>query len=212
MEKTMRERIAMGELYTDMGEGLPEERMRAKELAYDYNRTRPSNVAKRLALLHSIFGSVGENVWVEQGITVVYGTNTTIGNNCFINSNITLIDDYTISIGNGVAIAPNVTICATGHPVHHELRPHGVMYSLPVAIKDNVWIGTGVIICPGVTIGENSVIGAGSVVTKDIPANTIAVGNPCRVLREITDRDKEYYYHDKKIDLKDYKTLGLIQE
>lgn len=95
----------------------------------------------------------------------------------------------------------NVTLCATGHPIHPMLRAQSGMYSFPITIGDNVWIGAGVIVLPGVTIGENAVIGAGSIVTKDIPANVVAVGNPCRVLREITDRDKEYYYHDLRVDM-----------
>ena len=110
------------------------------------------------------------------------------------------MDDYIINIGSGVLMAPNVTISATGHPVHYKLRPHGEMYSFPVTIGDNVWIGSGTIIMPGVTIGSNSVIGAGSIVTKDIPADCIAVGNPCKVLREITDDDLIYYYKNRRVD------------
>ena len=120
--------------------------------------------------------------------------------NTYINSNLTLVDDYIINIGSGVLMAPNVTISATGHPVHYKLRPHGEMYSFPVTIGDNVWIGSGTIIMPGVTIGSNSVIGAGSIVTKDIPADCIAVGNPCKVLREITDDDLIYYYKNRRVD------------
>ncbi len=130
---------------------------------------------------------------------VAVGKTVTLGDNVYINSNLTLMDDYKITIGNGVLIAPNVVITTTGHPVHHSLRTHGEMYSFEVTIKDNVWIGSNVVICPGVTIGENSVIGAGSIVLRDVPANCVAAGNPCRVLREITDRDLEYYYKDLRV-------------
>lgn len=130
---------------------------------------------------------------------VAVGKTVTLGDNVYINSNLTLVDDYKITIGNGVLIAPNVVISTTGHPVHHSLCTHGEMYSFEVTIKDNVWIGSNVVICPGVTIGENSVIGAGSIVLRDVPANCVAAGNPCRVLREITDRDLEYYYKDLRV-------------
>ena len=133
-------------------------------------------------------------------LTLAFGKTVSIGDNTYINSNLTLVDDYIINIGSGVLMAPNVTISATGHPVHYKLRPHGEMYSFPVTIGDNVWIGSGTIIMPGVTIGSNSVIGAGSIVTKDIPADCIAVGNPCKVLREITDDDLIYYYKNRRVD------------
>ena len=114
--------------------------------------------------------------------------------------NLTIVDDYTVTIGDNVLIAPNVTLSVTGHPVHHELRKNGEMYSFPITIGNNVWIGSHVVINPGVTIGDNSVIGAGSVVTKDIPPNVVAAGVPCRVIREINDRDKQYYFKDFKVE------------
>ncbi|WP_050183519.1 DapH/DapD/GlmU-related protein [Domibacillus robiginosus] len=192
------EKMAKGLLWTDTGEYL-QAQTRAKELMYDFNHLRPGEKEKRMELIHEIFGAVGKSVWIEPPLTFARGKTVTIGDDCYINANLTLVDDYQITIGNGVLIAPNVTITVTGHPVHHELRKHGEMYTFPVTICDNVWIGANVVILPGVTIGENSVIGAGSVVTKDIPKNVIAVGNPCRVFREITDRDKEYYYKDRKL-------------
>ncbi len=198
--KTMRERIANGDLFTDMCEGLPEDRLNGKELMYDFNHTRPSEQEKRMDLMRKMFGSLGENCWIEPPINFSYGSNVFIGDFFYANFNLTLVDDYKITIGNGVLIAPNVTISVTGHPVHYELRKNGDMYAFPVTIEDNVWIGSGVTIGPGVTIGKNSVIGAGSIVTKDIPANVVAVGNPCKVLREITDKDKEFYYKDRKVE------------
>jgi galactoside O-acetyltransferase len=196
---TMRERIANGELFTDMCEGLPDDRLKGKQLAYEFNHTRPSDMDKRIELLHAMFGAFGENGWIEPPINICYGSNVIIGDNFYANVNLTLVDDTKITIGNNVLISPNVTIAATGHPVHPELRKNGEMYAFPIIIEDYVWIGSGAILCAGVTIGKNSVIGAGSVVTKDIPANVVAVGNPCQVLREITEKDKEYYYKNRKV-------------
>lgn len=195
---TMEERMEKGLLWTDTGEYI-EEQTRAKALMYEFNMLHPSKREKRIELLHEIFASVGEDVWMEPPLTVARGKTVTIGNNCYFNSNLTLVDDYKITIGNGVLVAPNVTIATTGHPVHPALRPNGEMYSFPVVIEDNVWIGCNVVIMPGVTIGENSVVGAGSVVTKDVPPNVVAAGNPCRILRPITERDLEYYYKNRKL-------------
>jgi galactoside O-acetyltransferase len=197
---SQRENIANGKLFTDMCEGLPEERLRAKELVYEFTHTRPSEVEKRIKLMNEIFGAFGEGSWIEPPINLCYGNNVFIGDHFYANYNLSLVDDYKIIIGNNVLIGPNVTIAVTGHPVHPELRRHGEMYAFPVTIEDYVWIGSGAIICPGVTIGKNSVIGAGSVVTKDIPANVVAVGNPCKMIREINDKDKAYYYKDLKVE------------
>lgn len=194
----MEKRKARGYLWTDTKEYF-ELQSRAKGLCYDFNHLRPEEREARVKMLPSIFGSVGENVWIEPPLMLAVGKTVSLGNNVYINSNLTLVDDYTIEIGNGVLIAPNVVITTTGHPVHHSLRTHGEMYSFKVRICDNVWIGSSTVICPGVTIGENSVIGAGSVVLRDIPANCVAAGNPCRVIRPITDHDLEYYYRDLKI-------------
>lgn len=172
---------------------------RCKELVKRFNETPACAFEAREALLHDIFGEVGENVWINSPLTAAVGKYVSIGEGAYANMNLTLIDDWKIIIGKNVLIGPNVTICTTGHPVHPDHRADG-MYSFPVTIGDNVWIGGNVFILPGVTIGDNSVIGAGSIVTKDIPANVIAVGNPCKVLREITDRDAEYYYGDRRFD------------
>jgi galactoside O-acetyltransferase len=196
---TMEERKAKGLLWTDTDEAIKAQ-IKARGLCYDFNHLRPEEREKRVQMLSDIFGSVGDNVWIEPPLTLAFGKTVTIGDGTYINSNLTLVDDYKITIGSGVLIAPNVTISSTGHPVHYKLRPHGEMYSFEVVIKDNVWIGSNVVICPGVTIGENSVIGAGSIVLNDIPANCIAAGNPCKVIREITDRDLEYYYKDYKVE------------
>lgn len=162
----------LGLLYTDHCEGLPEERCAGKALAYDYNMTRPSEETRRRELLPKLFGSFGRNGWVEPPVRVAYGSHTHIGDNFYANFNLTVVDDATVTIGNNVLIAPNVTISTAGHPIDAEVRASGQQFSLPV------------------TIGRNSVIGAGSVVTKSIPPNVVAVGVPCRVLREITEADK----------------------
>lgn len=197
---TLRERIAKGMLFTDMSEGLPEDRLHGKELMFDFNHTRPSEEEKRIKLMGEMFGSIGKNSWIEPPIYFAYGSNIFIGDNFYANFNFTIVDDYTVTIGDNVFIAPNVTISVTGHPVHHELRNTGEMYSFPVTIGNNVWVGSNVVINPGVKIGDNSVIGAGSVVTKNIPPNVVAAGVPCKVIREITDRDKIYYFKDFKVE------------
>ncbi|WP_454843656.1 maltose acetyltransferase domain-containing protein [Rahnella aceris] len=188
-----REKMNIGELYTDMDEGLPEERGAGKERVYDFNLTRPSEEAKRLQLLRSIMGSLGESCWIEPPLRVAYGTHIHIGNHFYANFNLTVVDDATVTIGNNVMIAPNVTLATAGHPIDPDIRITGQQFSLPIVIEDNVWLGTGVIVNPGVTIGRNSVIGAGSVVAKSIPPDVVAAGVPCRVLRPITASDREAF-------------------
>lgn len=197
---TQRERMRTGRLFTDMTEGMPEERMRGKELVYDFNQTRPSEQEKRMSIAKKIFGKIGRDFWIEPPVHFAYGSNIYIGDKFYANFNLTIVDDTDVIIGNHVLIAPNVTISTTGHPLDPDLRNTRQMYSFPVEIEDNVWLGSGVIINPGMTIGRNSVIGAGSIVTRNIPSNVIAVGNPCKVLREISDRDKIYYYKDLKVE------------
>ncbi|WP_405725848.1 DapH/DapD/GlmU-related protein [Anaerotignum sp.] len=192
------EKMAKGYLWEDTEAYLEEQRI-AKELMYDFNQSRPSEGEKRKKIAKQLFGYVGEDVFIQQPITIARGKTVTIGDGTYINSNLMLVDDYHITIGKNCLIAPNVSITTTGHPVDPELRAKK-MYSFPVTIENNVWIGMGAIILPGVTIGENSIIGAGSVVTKDIPANVIAFGSPCKVWRAIDERDKEYYYRNLRLD------------
>ncbi|AWK52732.1 galactoside O-acetyltransferase [Clostridium beijerinckii] len=197
---TIREKMKNGMLYIDVGEGLEEERKRCKELLYDYNNTRPSEEEKRKNLLKKLLGDMGEHIWIEAPVHMAYGINVHIGNNFYANFNLVIVDDIDVYIGENVMIAPNVTITPTGHPVDSDLRRPGTQFSIPVRIGNDVWIGSNAVILPGITIGDNSVIGAGSVVTHDIPENVVAVGNPCRVLRKINERDKEYYYKNRRIE------------
>ena len=196
---TIRERMKAGHLYTDLGEGLDEERERCKELVYDYNLTRPSEWERRRDLLKQLLGSCGTGIWIEPPLHMAYGKHVHIGDGFYANFNLVLVDDVEIYIGDNVMIAPNVTISPTGHPVHPDLRRGGTQFSFPVRIGADVWIGANVVILPGVTVGMSSVIGAGSVVTRNVPENVVAVGNPCRVVRSINARDKEYYYRDRKV-------------
>ncbi|MBC3515684.1 sugar O-acetyltransferase [Neobittarella massiliensis] len=163
---------------------------RASQLTYDYNLTRITEVQKRDEILRDLFAKVGEKPLIEPPFHCDRGFFTTIGNNFYANFGFTLLDSGEVVIGDDVQIGPNVTICTASHPVHPEERIQGGIINEPVHIGNNVWIGAHVFIGPGVHIGDNAVIGAGSIVIRDIPANTVAVGNPCRVLRQITDADR----------------------
>lgn len=199
----LEEKMKSGELYNcspeEMDEALIGRLMECKELLYEFNSSRPSEGEKREKIIRKLFAEAGENCYLEPPFYANWGCNMHVGRNFYANFSLTVVDDADIFIGDDVMIAPNVTIATGTHPVCPELRAQVYQYNLPVHIGSRVWIGAGAVILPGVTIGDNSVIGAGSVVTKDIPANVVAVGNPCRVLREITERDYEYYYRDRKI-------------
>lgn len=195
----LKEQMQTGKVYVESGHTDPEDiayeketeaqRLLAKDLCYEYNNTRPTDIKSREEILAKLLGSAGEGLWMEPPVHFAYGSNTHVGHHVYANFNLTVVDDGECRIGNYVMFAPNVVISTTGHPVHPSFRDKGAQFSLPVTIGDHVWIGSNVTILPGVTIGENSVIGAGSVVTKDIPANVVATGVPCRVMRPITDED-----------------------
>lgn len=195
---TEQEKMKQGYLWNDDEENMALQ-AHAKSIVRKFNSLPPENMEERAALLKQVFGYVGENVWIVPPFTAAVGKYVSIGDGTYANMNLTLIDDWKITIGKNVLIGPNVTLCTTGHPVHPKHRGDG-MYSFPITIGDNVWIGGNVIVLPGVTIGENSVIGAGSVVTKDIPANVVAFGSPCKVYREINERDTEYYFQNRRFD------------
>lgn len=198
---TTRERMQSGKLYFCTDEEIAKEQLECLEILYDYNHTRPSESQKREQILKNLLAEIGENCYIEPPLHANWGKYTHFGNNVYANFNLTLVDDTDIFVGDNVMFGPNVIIATAGHSVDPPLREKVAQFNIPVRIGKNVWIGAGAIVLPGVTIGDHSVIGAGSVVTKDIPPNVVAVGNPCRVLREINDRDKEYYYKDLKIDL-----------
>lgn len=195
------ERMKSGRIYFCTDEELAKEQLKCLDKLYDYNQTRPTEAARRKQLLKELFAEVGKNCYVEPPLHANWAKHTHFGSNVYANFNLTLVDDTDIFVGDSVMFGPNVTVATAGHPVDPELRRKVAQFNLPVHIGNNVWIGAGAVILPGVSIGDNSVVGAGSIVTRDIPANVVAVGNPCRVLREIGEHDREYYYKDRRIDL-----------
>lgn len=200
--KEIRERMYGQKLYYCNDESLMSEQMKALELLYDFNKTRPSEQDKREKMLKKMFAETGDDCYIEPPFHANWGgKNVHFGNGVYANFNLTMVDDCDIFVGNNVMFGPNVTLSAGTHPIHPELRSKQAQYNIPIHIGNNVWIGANSVILPGVNIGDNSVIGAGSVVTKDIPSNVVAVGNPCRVLREINENDMKYYYRDMKIDI-----------
>lgn len=196
------ERMKAGKVYFPTDEKIELDQKMCAEKLYDFNQTRPSEGGKRTAMLKDMFAKIGENCYVEPPLRANWGCrHVYFGNDVYANFNLTLVDDADIYVGNHVMFAPNVVVATAGHTINPALRKKQAQFNLPVHIKDNVWIGAGVVILPGVTIGENTVIGAGSVVTKNIPDNVVAFGNPCEVVRQIGERDREYYYQDLKLDL-----------
>lgn len=199
-----KERMLAGLPYKAWLDGLTEERIACKEKIYELNIISPADYGKIPELLKELFGKTGERVYLEPPFHCDYGYNIEVGDNFFANYNLTILDVAQVTIGCNAQIAPNVSIYTAGHPVHPDSRNSGYEYGIPVTIGDNVWIGGNTVILPGVTIGDCAVIGAGSVVTKDIPAWSIAAGNPCRVIRAITEEDKKYYFKDRVFDVEDY--------
>ena len=198
---TVREKMHSMELYLPSDPEIWQEQQSYMNLLYDFNNTRPSETEKRTALLKQMFAEIGEGCFIEPPLHANWaGHHVHLGKGVYANFNLTMVDDTHIYIGDYTMIGPNVTIATGGHPVLPELRAQGYQFNAPVHIGRNCWLGAGAIILPGVTIGDNAVIGAGSIVTKDIPANVVAVGNPCRVVREIGERDREIYFRNRKID------------
>lgn len=194
-------RMEQGLVYDPGHPALAEGQNAALELLYDYNATRPSQGAERQALLKRMFASVGTGCHIEPPFHANWGgRNVHLGDGVYANFNLTLVDDGPIHVGDNVMFAPGVVVTTGGHPVLPELRVGGAQFNRPVRIGDNVWIGSGVQIMPGVTIGADSVVGAGSVVTRDVPAGVVAVGAPCRVVREIGEHDRAFFWRDQAID------------
>lgn len=197
---TQKERMHTGDLYLPNDEEILKEQMLCLDRLYDFNATRPTELDKREALLKEMFAEIGEGCYIEPPLHANWGgRHVHFGKNVYANFNLTLVDDTHIYVGDCTMLAPNVVLATAGHPILPELRVQAYQYNFPVHIGRNCWLGAGVIVLPGVTIGDNTVIGAGSVVTKDIPANVVAVGNPCRVIRGINEHDREYYFKDRKI-------------
>lgn len=192
-----KQKMLSGELYNPFLPELNDINEQAQELLYKINRLHPSQKEQKIALFQQLFQTERNDFRIELPFRCDYGVNIKLGKNFFANYNCTILDGATITIGDNVMFAQNVSLLGVTHPVAPKYRRRGV-FSLPITIGDNVWIGANSVVMPNVKIGNNVVIGAGSVVTKDIPDNCIAVGNPCRVLRELNDDDKIYYYKDRK--------------
>lgn len=198
---TEREKIHSGAIYQPNDPAIMAEQLVYADLLMEYNTIPHSRMDRREALLKKMFAEIGEGCYVETPFYANWGGHHVhFGRNVYANFGLTLVDDTHIYVGESTMFGPNVTIATAGHPIDPELRAKGLQYNMPVHIGRNCWLGAGVIVMPGVTIGDNTVIGAGSVVTKDIPAGVVAVGNPCRVLRAVGDHDRAFYYKDKRID------------
>lgn len=190
-----------GKIYNPNDPELMKQQMKYVELLYDYNATRPSQMEQRKALLRQMLAEAGKGCYIEPPFYANWGGHHVhLGNYVYANFGLTCVDDTHIYVGDCVMFGPHVTLATANHPILPELREKAYQYNKPIHIGRNCWIGSGVVVVPGVTIGENTVIGAGSVVTKDIPANVVAVGNPCHVLRPISEHDREYFYKNEKID------------
>lgn len=196
----MKDRMHRGELYLPGDSEILEKQTLCLEKLYDFNATRPSEGEKRQKLLKEMFAEIGENCYIEPPFHANWGgAHVHFGNDVYANFNLTLVDDTHIYVGDHVMFAPGVIVAAAAHPILPELRERAYQYNASVHIGRNCWIGAGAIILPGISIGENTVVGAGIVVTKDLPSNVVAVGNPCRVLRPIGEKDFEFYFRDRKI-------------
>ncbi len=201
---TNKEKLHSGDIYYPSGDDIMIEQLGYLDKLYDFNMTRPSELDKRAKMLKEMFAEIGEDCYIEPPFHSNWGGHHVhFGKSVYANFGLTMVDDTYIYVGDYTMFGPNVVVATAGHPILPELREKAYQYNMPVHIGRNCWIGAGAIILPGVTIGDNTVIGAGSVVTKDIPANVVAVGNPCKVLREIGEHDKEFYFKDRRINYED---------
>lgn len=190
-----------GAIYDPGEDSIMEEQLKCLDRLYDFNATRPMELQKRAQMLKEMFAEIGEDCYIEPPFYANWGgKHVHFGNCVYANFHLTLVDDTHIYVGDNTMFGPNVTVATAGHPILPELRAKAYQFNMPVHIGKNCWIGAGAVIVPGVRIGDNTIIGAGSIVTKDIPANVVAVGNPCRVLREISEKDREYYFKNRKIE------------
>lgn len=199
----IKKRMHEGKLYYANEELLMKEQLERLDRLYEFNHTKPSEQLKKENLLKEMFAEIGENCYIELPFHANWGgKNIHFGEGVYANFNLTMVDDTHIYVGNHVLFGPNVIVCTGTHPICPELRQKQAQYNQAIHIGNNVWIGGGAFIMPGVTIGDNSVIGANSVVTKDIPENVIAVGSPCKILRNIDENDRQYYSNKQIIDIR----------
>lgn len=198
---SMKDKLHTAELYLPGDNDIVIEQNKCLEKLYDFNLTRPSEFSKRQQLLKEMFAEIGENCYIEPPLHANFGgKHIHFGKNIYANFNFTVVDDTHVYVGDYTMFGPNVVLATAGHPILPELRQKTYQYNVSIHIGKNCWLGAGVIVLPGVTIGDNVIIGAGSVVTKDIPSNVVAFGNPCKIARQINDDDKMYYFKDRKID------------
>lgn len=210
---SMKERMHTGELYLPGDEEIMQEQLCCLDRLYDFNQTRPTEQEKRAQMLRQMFAEIGEGCYIEPPFHANWGgKHVHFGCNVYANFNLTMVDDTHIYVGDGVMFGPNVTVATAGHPILPELRQEAYQYNAPVHIGKNCWLGAGVLVLPGVTIGDNTVVGAGSVVNRDLPANVVAVGNPCRVLRQIGERDREYYFQNQAINWEQIREARSVQK
>lgn len=199
-----RERMLKGLPYKAWLDGLPELYMACHRKIHRFNALAPDAGEERDVLLRAILGKCGRSVRIEAPFHCDYGFNIEVGERFFANYNFTVLDVAPVRIGDNVKCAPNVAIYTAGHPVHPDSRNSGYEYGMAVHIGNAVWLGGNVVVNPGVRIGDNVVVGSGSVVTRDLPANVVAAGNPCRVLRPVTEADRDRYFKDRRFDVDDY--------
>lgn len=194
---TEREKMLRGQLYNaNYDRELNEIRMRCKDLCYEFNHLKPSSVSEQERLVRRLLGKTGNRFCITAPFWCDYGCNIEIGENFYTNHNCVILDGAKVTFGNNIFIAPNCTFSTAGHPLDAQQRNQGLEYAYPITVGDNVWFGASVTVLPGVTIGSNTVIGAGSVVNRDIPSGVIALGTPCKVLREITEEDRKKYWRE----------------
>ncbi len=200
--KEAKKRMMEGRIYPPGDEEIMAEQVVCMQKLWEYNQIQPKDMDKRFAKLQDMFAEIGEGSYIEPPLHANFGgKHVHFGKNVYANYNLTMVDDSHIYVGDNTMIGPNVTIATAGHPIDPALRDVQAQFNMEVHIGRNVWLGGGCVLLPGVSVGDNTVIGAGSIVTKDIPANVVAYGNPCRVIREIGEHDRKYYYRDRKVDV-----------
>ncbi|MBQ9416193.1 MAG: sugar O-acetyltransferase [Clostridia bacterium] len=195
------ERMVKGLIYDPADEEIQNAQLPFLDKLWQFNQLKPSDMEGKQRYMREVFAECGENCYIELPFHANWGgRHVHFGSDVYANFNLTLVDDGHIYVGSHVLFGPNVTIATANHPIDPELRSRGLQYNKDVSIGDNTWIGAGAVIVPGIKIGKNTVIGAGSIVTRDIPDGVVAVGNPCRVIREIGERDRLFFFRDEKID------------